>query len=377
MVVVCPPGHPLARHEAVTAEHLQGMDFIGFDRDLSIRKEIDRYLRQRSINIRVAMEFDNIETIKQAVQIGAGVSILPEPTVRDEVRNGSLATVRLIAPELYRPIGIIHRQRRVFTPTAAKFVELLQQVQNHRAGGDVMRDTEVLVRFRPSGREAYVLPGTRLVEAAAEAGLVLEVPCGGEGLCGKCRVIVTSGAGEPTAVERQLALGRGTPRGLAAGVPVGRRAGRRRSRFRRAVRPPRNSKILVHAGSEAARICRSDGTRLRPRLAIRRCGSGTSSFPPPARGDDLPDAAAAGAGAGRRAAGRSTLPLLRELPARLRETDFRGTAVLAEQSACWTSSRATPKPTPSPWPFDLGTTTLVGRAVGPGHGQRVGRRRRG
>ncbi|MEN6459520.1 MAG: LysR family transcriptional regulator [Thermoguttaceae bacterium] len=129
MVVVCPPDHPLTRHQAVTAEHLQGIDFVTFDRDLSIRKEVDRYLRQRSINIRIVMEFDNIETVKQAVEIGAGVSILPEPTVREAVQRGALATVRLIAPELFRPLGIIHRQRRVFTPTAAKFVEMLQQMQ--------------------------------------------------------------------------------------------------------------------------------------------------------------------------------------------------------------------------------------------------------
>ncbi len=70
-----------------------------------------------------------------------------------------------------------------------------------------MRDTEVLVTFRPSGREAYVLPGTRLVEAAAEAGVVIETPCGGEGLCGRCRVIVTAGAAEPTNTERHWLSG--------------------------------------------------------------------------------------------------------------------------------------------------------------------------
>jgi DNA-binding transcriptional LysR family regulator len=130
MVVVCPPGHRLTEFDAVTAEQLQGVDFVAFDRDLSIRKEIDRHLRQRSVSIRVVMEFDNIETIKQAVQIGAGVSILPEPTVHDEVRNGSLAAVRLIAPELRRPISVIYRPRKIFTPTAAKFVELLQRAEN-------------------------------------------------------------------------------------------------------------------------------------------------------------------------------------------------------------------------------------------------------
>jgi len=130
MVIVCPPGHPLTEHEAVTAEQLQGVDVIGFDRDLSIRKEIDRHLRQRSVNVHVAMEFDNIETIKQAVQIGAGVSILPEPTIRDDVLAGTLVGVRLIAPEVFRPLGIIYRQRRIFTPTVAKFVELLRQEQD-------------------------------------------------------------------------------------------------------------------------------------------------------------------------------------------------------------------------------------------------------
>ena len=130
MVLVCHPDHALVRRKAVKAENLAGENFISFDRDLSIRKEIDRHLRQRNVNIQVMMEFDNIETIKQAVAIGAGVSILPEPTVRHETQVGSLAAVRLIAPELHRPIGIIHRPRKVFAPTVAKFVELLQEVQD-------------------------------------------------------------------------------------------------------------------------------------------------------------------------------------------------------------------------------------------------------
>lgn len=130
MVVVARPDHSVARRKAVTAEHLQGENFVAFDRDLIIRKEIDRILRQRSVTVNVLMEFDNIETIKQAVAIGAGVSILPEPTVRFESETGKLASIRLIAPELKRPLGIIHRTRKVFTPTAVKFIELLQQHQD-------------------------------------------------------------------------------------------------------------------------------------------------------------------------------------------------------------------------------------------------------
>jgi DNA-binding transcriptional LysR family regulator len=131
MVVVCHPDHPLNKHKTLTAGQLQDIDFIGFDRDLSIRKEIDRHLRQHAVSIRMVMEFDNIETIKQAVEISAGVSILPEPTIRDEVRSGTLAAIPLIEPELHRPLGIIHRLRKAFTPTAMKFVDLLRESQNH------------------------------------------------------------------------------------------------------------------------------------------------------------------------------------------------------------------------------------------------------
>ncbi len=127
MVLVCHPNHALANRKVVTAEHLKDQAFVGFDRDLVIRKEVDRYLRQRNISVRIVMEFDNIETIKQAIGIEAGVSILPEPTVRAEVARGDLAAVRLIAPALERPLGIIHRQRKVFAPTITKFLDLLQE----------------------------------------------------------------------------------------------------------------------------------------------------------------------------------------------------------------------------------------------------------
>ena len=130
MVVVCRPDHLLARRKTITAEHLENQDFVAFERDLLIRKEIDRYLRKRSVSVRVAMEFDNIETIKEAVEVGAGVSILPEPTVRTEAGSGQLIAIGLAFPQLERPLGIIHRQRKVFTPTMVKFMELLENAQD-------------------------------------------------------------------------------------------------------------------------------------------------------------------------------------------------------------------------------------------------------
>ena len=89
---------------------MQDENLVGFDCDLTIRREIDRVLQLHGVEVRVVMEFDNIETIKRAIEIDAGVGLLPEPTVAAEVAGGTLVAVPLATDELVRPLGIIHRR---------------------------------------------------------------------------------------------------------------------------------------------------------------------------------------------------------------------------------------------------------------------------
>ena len=88
-------------------------------------------------DVRVVMEFDNIETIKRAVEIDAGVALLPEPTVAREVQAGSLVVLPLDTDELVRPVGILQRRGRELTATARRFIELLQSESDHNRAKDV------------------------------------------------------------------------------------------------------------------------------------------------------------------------------------------------------------------------------------------------
>jgi len=130
MVFVCHRSHPLARRKTVSFRDLEGENFAAFEKSLSIRKAIDKALRQRGVNINIAMEFDNIETIKQAITIQSGVSILPQPSVTREVEAGVLAAIPTDMPELVRPVGIIYRKHKLLAPTADKLLEYLQS-QKH------------------------------------------------------------------------------------------------------------------------------------------------------------------------------------------------------------------------------------------------------
>jgi DNA-binding transcriptional LysR family regulator len=128
MVFVCHRTHRLARKRTVMAKDIAAERFVAFDRALAIRRAIDKALRQRGVKVQPVMEFDNIETIKQAIAINSGVSILPRPSVSREIENKEMVAVPLDM-ELVRPIGIIHRRQKLLTPTATRLLEFLQNLK--------------------------------------------------------------------------------------------------------------------------------------------------------------------------------------------------------------------------------------------------------
>jgi DNA-binding transcriptional LysR family regulator len=126
MRLVCAPTHRFAGRARVSLDELGGEAIVSFDADLTIRREIDRALAAHNVEPRVAMEFDNIETIKRAVEIDAGVAFLPEPTIMREVTAGTLVAVPLTNEELVRPLGILHRRGKELGVTVRRFIELLR-----------------------------------------------------------------------------------------------------------------------------------------------------------------------------------------------------------------------------------------------------------
>ncbi len=125
MQLAVPPDHPLALSPTACVADLNGQDFVCFDEDLSIRREIDRFLRAHGVSVNPALHFDNIQMIKEAVAVGRGISILPARTMQAEIAQGRLAAVPLDAPGLVRPVGIVHRRHKKLNRAAQAFLELL------------------------------------------------------------------------------------------------------------------------------------------------------------------------------------------------------------------------------------------------------------
>jgi DNA-binding transcriptional LysR family regulator len=126
MVLVVPPSHRLAGRKSVEMEELEGEDYVGFTSELTIRRDVDRQLKRSRVTVHMVHEFDNIETIKRAIEIGSGIALLPGPTVRQEISAGSLIALELSDVELVRPLGIVHKRNKQLTTAVRKFIELLQ-----------------------------------------------------------------------------------------------------------------------------------------------------------------------------------------------------------------------------------------------------------
>jgi DNA-binding transcriptional LysR family regulator len=127
LVLICHPQHPLAKAKSVRLKALSGQKFIGFEPDIPTRKALDRILKDNGVQVQHVMEFDNIETVKRAVEIDAGAAIVPQATVLQEVAKQTLAQVTLEDGEFYRPLAAIHKRNKVLSPAMKEFLATLKE----------------------------------------------------------------------------------------------------------------------------------------------------------------------------------------------------------------------------------------------------------
>lgn len=126
LVLVCSPKHTLAKQSHIDIHKLQFERFISFEEGVPTRIWIDGIFQQYNLVIRPVMEFDNVETVKKAVEINSGVSILPQPAITQELAAGTIKAIEFTNERFVRPTGIIVRKDRILSMDARYLIELLR-----------------------------------------------------------------------------------------------------------------------------------------------------------------------------------------------------------------------------------------------------------
>ena len=138
LVFICHPQHPFAKQKSVKLKSLAEQKVIGFEPDIPTRKALDKILREYGVDIKHVMEFDNVETVKRAVEIDAGISIVPLGTVTQEIAKNTLAAVpiedgadhawgrKFADGEFFRPLAAIYKKNKVLSPAMKQFLTILK-----------------------------------------------------------------------------------------------------------------------------------------------------------------------------------------------------------------------------------------------------------
>lgn len=126
LVLIAPPDHKFAKKKKVKVADLNDEDFVLFERDVPTRKATDKIFKENGVEVKKIAEFDNIETIKRAVEVGFGLAIVPETAVTEAKRLGTIAVIELAEKYWIRSVGVIYRSDRNLSLAAKKFVQLLE-----------------------------------------------------------------------------------------------------------------------------------------------------------------------------------------------------------------------------------------------------------
>jgi DNA-binding transcriptional LysR family regulator len=126
-VLICHPQHPFAKNKSIKLKTLAGQKFIGFDPDIPTRKALDKLLKDNDVAVQHVMEFDNVETVKRAVEINAGIAIVPQTTVVQEVSKQTLAQVSFDDGDFFRPLAVIYKKNKVLSPAMKQFITILKE----------------------------------------------------------------------------------------------------------------------------------------------------------------------------------------------------------------------------------------------------------
>jgi DNA-binding transcriptional LysR family regulator len=127
LVLITHPQHPFAKQKGIKLKSLAGQKVISFEPDIPTRKALDKILKEHDVEVNHVMEFDNVETVKRAVEIDAGISIVPQGTVTQEIAKQTLIAVNIEDGEFYRPLAAIFKKNKVLSPAMKQFLAILKE----------------------------------------------------------------------------------------------------------------------------------------------------------------------------------------------------------------------------------------------------------
>ena len=126
-VLICHPEHKLAGRKKIFLKDLEKYSMVLLDRNCSSRRILDDACERTKVKLNIGMELSSIEVVKSFVAINSGVSIVPEVSVREDIKSGKLKALKIsdFEGDKKKRMGVIYRKDRYLSNASRRFLEML------------------------------------------------------------------------------------------------------------------------------------------------------------------------------------------------------------------------------------------------------------
>lgn len=124
--LMVPRGHPLADRQKVTAEAIVAYPLL-LPKNGRTRSRINEYLEDHEDEMKISMELESSEMLKQFVAADLGVGFMATTHAREEMASGDLVALRLAPLPMTRTIGLIYRKDKALSRAAIGFIETVAE----------------------------------------------------------------------------------------------------------------------------------------------------------------------------------------------------------------------------------------------------------
>ena len=125
-VLICHPEHKLAGRKKIYLKDLEKYQMVLLDRNCSSRRILDDICERTKVKLNIGMELSSIEVVKSFVEINAGVSIVPDVSVREDIRSGKVKALKIMDFEgdKKKKMGVVYRKDRYLSNASRRFLEM-------------------------------------------------------------------------------------------------------------------------------------------------------------------------------------------------------------------------------------------------------------
>ena len=125
LLLVAAPGHPLEKSKRISLKSLTGETFVFRESGSATRLAMERFFGEYDFQPKSTIEMNGNEVVKQAIEIGLGISVLSAHTVELELSAGRLIVLDVAGLPIVRRWYIAHRTGKRLTPTALSFKQFV------------------------------------------------------------------------------------------------------------------------------------------------------------------------------------------------------------------------------------------------------------